>query len=212
MNGQTLSLVLIGGGGHSRVVIDAAGLAGIKIAGLLDEARQAGDTVDAVVVLGGDERLQAPDAITYRYHIAIAAPTIRRRLRSELESRRLAAATISHPAAVVSGLAEIGAGCFLAAGAIVNPSSRLHSGVVVNTSAQVDHDVEVGADCHIGPGAVLCGSVRCGAGVFVGAGATIISGVTIGDGAILGAGSVVIKDVTAGVTVVGNPAAPIGER
>ena len=212
MSGDALSLLLIGGGGHARVVIDAAGRCGIKIEGLLDKTRPAGEVLDAVAVLGGDERLETPAAAGYRYHIAIATPDVRYRLRTLVEGKRLPIATIIHPAAIVSAQTEIAAGCFLAAGAIVNPGSRLDTGVIVNTGAQIDHDVEVGADCHIGPGAVLCGGVRCRAGVFVGAGATIIPGVTIGDGATIAAGATVVDDVAEGVTVAGTPAKPIGKR
>jgi UDP-2-acetamido-3-amino-2,3-dideoxy-glucuronate N-acetyltransferase len=50
------------------------------------------------------------------------------------------------------------------------------------------------------------------AGASIGTGATILCGVRIGAGAQVGAGAVVTKDVAPGVTVVGNPAAPLKER
>jgi UDP-2-acetamido-3-amino-2,3-dideoxy-glucuronate N-acetyltransferase len=46
-------------------------------------------------------------------------------------------------------------------------------------------------------------------GASIGSGATILCGVRIGAGAQIGAGAVVTKDTAAGVTVVGNPAAPL---
>ena len=202
-------LILIGGGGHARVVIEAARQAGAEVAGLLDAKREIGDQVDGVPVLGDDAWLAEGDTGRFRFHVAIADNAVRARLRRRLAEFDADIAAIAHPAATVSASAAIGAGCFLAAGAIVNPGVRLADGAIINTGAQIDHDCQIGSDGHIAPGAVLCGFVRCGDRVLVGAGATIIQGVSVGGDATIGAGATVVRDVADGQTMTGTPARPV---
>jgi len=209
-------ILVIGAGGHGKVVADVAYSAGFKILGYLD--RNA-DKLGSAVVAGRGKVMFTDDTLppTFlksgkirgkRIAVALGIGDNAARLRY---ADMLAAAPLPalvHKSATVSGEAVVEGGAVVMAQAAVNPGARICRGAVVNTSAVVEHDCVLGEGAHLGPGAVLCGNVHIGKLAFVGAQAVVIPGVRIGEGATVGAGCVVLKDVPAGATVVGNPARP----
>lgn len=200
------TLVILGAGGHGRVVADAAVLqvpARPLVATDRDPARCAGQLLPGVDLHTIDRAL-ARDQGRAHVHIAIGDNAARCREAQALGAQRLA--TVVHPRACVSPHAQVGAGCFIAAQAVVAPGAQLGQGVIVNHAAVVDHDVRVGDFCHVAPGAVLGGGVTLGAGVLVGSGATIRHGLTVGDDVLIGAGAVVCQDLTEPGVYAGVPA------
>ena len=113
---------------------------------------------------------------------------------------------LSHPSAVISESAFVGAGTQVLSQANISAGATLGEACVVNSNASVDHECRVGDGVHIAPGATLCGCVNVGSNAFIGAGSVILPRITIGNGSIVGAGAVVTKNVPPGLTVVGNPA------
>lgn len=202
-----------GGGGHGKVVADAARAAGLSVAGFVDADKSKTGTVvepgGSKVSITEDEFRTALSAAKLPAGVAgvilaVGKNSDRARCRSAVPQGLLT--LVVHPSAVVSKHATIGSGTVVLAGAIVNSDTRVGSGVIINTGAVVEHDCILGDDSHVAPGAVLAGNVKIGQRVLVGAGAVIIPGITVGDDATIGAGSVVIRDVPAGATVAGNPA------
>ncbi|MHA6732229.1 acetyltransferase [Devosia sp. A369] len=198
----TDSLALIGAGGHASVVADAALLQGIgSLSFYSEDDRQVGK-----VFLGYSiERLRAEAPIRH-FHICIGENQVRTRLCNILSGWGFHALSVVHPSAVVSRFANVDEGCFIAAGAVLAPNSRVGKSTIINHHATVDHDVRVGDYCHVAPGATLGGAVCIGDGALIGAGATVLPGVSIGNNATIGAGAVVLEDVPQGATVVGVPA------
>lgn len=211
-NHDILPLVILGGGGHARVIIDTCRAAGLVIAGVLD--RNPPDTPAALLgaaYLGDDNRLDDPAFVAaHRFINGVGAQRPRRRLSDRLDSAGAVLATVIHPAAWVSPSATLGAGTLVVAGAIVNAAARIGRSAILNTGCSVDHDNQLGERCQVGPGARLAGTVTAGMDVVIGAGAVVIPGVTLGDNVTVGAGAVVLRDVAADSVVVGNPARPIG--
>lgn len=117
--------------------------------------------------------------------------------------------TVMHQTAIVSPLAAIGQGVFVAARAFVGPGANVAAGVIVNTGAIVEHDCRIGPFAHVASGVVLGGGVEIGRGALVGAGAVVKPWTKIGDWAVVGCGAVVVSDVPAGETWVGVPARPV---
>jgi sugar O-acyltransferase (sialic acid O-acetyltransferase NeuD family) len=204
--------VIIGAGGHAKVLIESIGREGkIEAHCLIDQDSRCWKTeLSGVPIVGGDDKLVAlrSGGITsFAVGVGRSGRADRRRALFEMAMNTgFAPATVIDPTATVSEHAEIEAGAQILARAIVNPGARIGRNAVVNTAAIVEHDCDVGEHAFVGPGAVLAGGVSIGAGCFVGAGAVLLPGVAVGEGAVIGAGAVVLRPVAAGDTAVGVPA------
>jgi sugar O-acyltransferase (sialic acid O-acetyltransferase NeuD family) len=204
------ALVIVGAGGHGKVVLDAARAGGWQVAGFLDSVNPAGTRILDAPVLGNEAGLTDPALLAqYAVIVAIGDQTARRRLCLNVLAAGGTLAMVRHPASVVSPSVRIGAGSFLAAGVIVNPDAHIGQYCILNTGCTIDHDCRLADGTQVSPGAHLAGSVTCGDDVFIGTGAAIIPRITIGSHAVVGAGAVVIRDVEAGTRVAGNPARTI---
>ena len=207
--------VILGGGGHARVLIDTLQAAGEAIIhGILDADRDLwGTTCMDIPLLGGDERLAelAGQGVS---HFAVGVGGVsgngpRQRVFELGLSYGLAPLTAVHPTAIVSARARIVAGCQLFPGSIVNAGAELGLNVIVNTGAIVEHDCRIGNHVHVATGATLCGAVRVGDRSHVGAGATIRQSISIAEDALIGAGAVIVGHVDRQQVVIGNPARPM---
>ncbi|MBE3573279.1 MAG: acetyltransferase [Moorella humiferrea] len=205
-----LPIVLIGGGGHARVVAGIIELIGTYcIIGFTELRQESLLGVCGLSYLGNDEVL--PELIGKGItNAAIGVAGFNNNWRRELYNRCLQLGfdlpALCHPRAIVARDVLIGGGTVIVAGSIINPGVTINENVIINTGAIVEHDCRIGHSAQIGPGAILCGNVTVGEEAFIGAGACIIQGVNVGAGAFIGAGAVVTKDVPPGVTVAGNPA------
>jgi len=209
-------LLVIGGGGHAGVVLDALRSAGNP--NLLDNAAIIDANPDLIAqgvahglpVAGSDDFLERAVKQGFKSFVLGFGGGINNQKRSDLFNRATAAGLEAHPVihatATISGSASLGDGSVCFAGSIVNAHSSLGQNVILNTAAVVEHDCHVGDHVHIAPRACLLGGVTVKDLAFVGAGAVIRQGVTIGRGAAVGCGAVVLKDVPEGATVYGNPA------
>ncbi|MGI6264927.1 MAG: acetyltransferase [Acutalibacteraceae bacterium] len=192
-------LLIIGAGGHGKVIADIAAQRGYTDIAFLDDNRrdvQAGYPVVGAVADAG--RLEGD------LFVAIGNGEIRRRIQESLPKERLA--TLIHPRATVARDAKIGAGSVVMAGAVVNPGASIGDGVIVNTASSVDHDCAVGDFAHIAVGAHLCGTVEIGADTMIGAGAVVTNNRRVCAGCLIGAGAAVVKDLDQPGTYVGVPA------
>lgn len=196
------TLLIFGAGGHGRVVADAAlaqgGWARVRITDR-DPARAGAEVLPGLRVEPVAEALAGSTVV----HVAIGSAAARER---EAKAAGLPLATVVHPRATVSPHAQVGQGCFIAAGAVVAPGAKLGPAVIVNHGAVVDHDVEVGGFTHVAPRVALGGNVRVGARVLVGAGASLLPGVRIADDVVVGAGAVVRGNLDTPGTWAGVPA------
>ena len=208
------SVLLIGAGGHAKVVLDAMLAKGqFEVLGLLDtDPSRCGARVLGVPVLG-DETLLQQEAYE-RSSLFLCIGDNEQRLviaaRYEATSRRFA--SVSHPTASLGREVEIGDGTVVLAAAVVNAGTSIGAHCIVNTCASIDHDCRLADGVHVSPGARLAGGVCVGRGAHIGIGASVLPGVSIGALAKVGAGAVVLSDVPEGVTVVGVPAKPVQAR
>jgi len=193
------AIVLIGGGGHAAVVLDALRTMTVRCRGYVDDAG-ANDDLD-LDWLGRTDTL---DAFDNPLHAAIGDNQTRAAFFRRFEAQRWR--TIEHVSAISSPSATVAPGCFLAPRSVVNPRATLGPGVMINTASIVEHDCRIGACAHLAPGVVLGGNVSVGDRALIGLGARILPGVNIGPDAIVGAGAVVIEDVPAHCMAAGVPA------
>jgi len=199
-----LELVVIGAGGHAKVVVDTCRAAGWTVLGAADANPHR--TVFGLPHLGPPEKLRVESGV--RAVIAVGSNTARRDIARRLEGC-LNWASIVHPAATVSPSARVEEGVVIFAGAVVQTDTVVGRHAILNTGCRVDHDNNIGAFCHVAPGAVLAGAVTLGEGVFVGAGAVVVPNLTLGEWGTIGAGATVVRDTGPALTYAGIPAKPL---
>ncbi len=199
-------ILVLGAGGHGKVVADILQCAGAEVLGFLDDNPATwGSQVLDLPVLGAIEtyaRYQPAGLV-----LGIGANRVRRTLVERLgpDAAPLWYNAI-HPRSTVARSSRLGRGVVIVAGAVVNPEARLGDHVIINSGATVDHDCVLGSYVHIAPGANLAGGVSVGEESLVGIGAAVIASATIGRWTTVGAGAVVIHNVPDQVIAKGIPA------
>lgn len=201
-------LILVGGGGHCKSVIDVAESAGYTILGVLDRPKEVGKSVLGYKVVGTDDDMakyadQAEFIVTVGQ---IKAPDLRIKLHKMLTNAGCRLATIIAPTAHVSKYATIGEGTVVMHQAVVNADAKIGNGCIINTFANIEHDAVIGDHCHISTGAMVNGECKVGERCFIGSQSALANCITVGDDIIVGAGSFVRKSITEKGIYAGNPA------
>lgn len=204
-------VILIGAGGHSRVIIDILKLDIIGIYGIIDNDKTKENTeLDGIKIIGSDDLLI--DIFNQGIKNAfvcigtIGNNEIRNKLYEKAKSLGFNLINAIHPKSIIADNLVLGQGNAIMAGTIVNTGVTLGSNIVLNTGCIIEHDVVIEDNVFVGPGAVIGGGVSIGENAFIGLGAKIIQGVTIGSNSVVGAGSVVINDISENTLNVGVPA------
>ena len=193
-------LVLIGGGGHCKSVLDAAYRMDVfhEIV-ITDREIPAGTKILDTPVVGTDDMLPAlfADGWTEAFVTvgSIKSTKVRRMLYEKAAQLGFDFPVIRDPSAQVSDYALLGAGVVVGKHAVINADAEVGSMAIINTGAIIEHECRVGSFSHVAVGATLCGNVTVEENVFVGAGTTILQGCTVCSGAVIGAGSLVLNDV-----------------
>jgi len=199
---MTLPVIVIGGGGHAKVLIDVLRLNGIEIFGIaVSNDSLKGQLLSGIRVIGNDNDIFMfhPDSVSLLNGIgSIGLPTKREDIFNQFQNKGFRFVNIIHPSAIVASDVTLGNGVQIMAGTIIQPGSRIGTNTILNTKASVDHDCIIGDHVHLAPGVTLSGGVTVGTGVHIGTGATVIQGVHIGDRSLIGAGSIVLKNVSQG--------------
>lgn len=210
---QRQRCLILGCGGHGRVVLDILNNAGTnEVVGFVDSnPDMVGRRIDGIPVLGQPDELQT---IRDQYNVDHAVVAVgdngaRRALADHLDGLGFALINAVHPSANVARNASLGRNIVVAAGALVCAHCQIGDSVILNTGCIVDHESLIGTATHVCPGARLAGRVTIESGAFVGIGATIIQSIRVGYEAKVGAGAVVVRDVAPMSTVVGVPAREI---
>lgn len=201
-------LVLIGGGGHCKSVIEVAESMGCPILGILDKPSEVGKTVLGYPVIGTDDDIplyveRAEFVITVG-HVKDASLRIRLHERVKAVNGKLA--TLVASTAHVSTHAHIGEGTVVMHYAMVNVSASIGVGCILNTYCNIEHDAVVEDFCHISTGAMINGACHVGREVFVGSQSVMANGTSICQGCVIGAGALVRKSFGVKGIYSGNPA------
>lgn len=193
-------LVIIGAGGHGRVVADIASKVGYREIVFLDDVQ--------ANVAGKVSSFNTYTA-SWDFFVAIGSASVRKRIMQQLQQAGASLATLVHPHAVIGENVSIGMGTVVMAGAVINPFAKIGEGCIVNTCSSVDHDCRISQYTHISVGAHVCGTVTIGENTWIGAGAIISNNIHVTDNCMIGAGAVVIADIEELGTYVGVPAKKI---
>ncbi len=201
-------LVLVGGGGHCKSVIEAAESAGYRILGVLDMPEEVGKTILSTMVVGTDDDIpayvdKAEFVITVGF---IKNPATRIKLYNKIKEAGGKLATVIASTAHVSKYAEIGEGTVVLHHAFVNADAKVGCNVILNNFVNIEHDAVIGDQCHISTGTMVNGECKVGKNCFIGSQSVLANCITIGDDIIVGAGSFVRKSISEQGVYSGNPA------
>ena len=198
-------VVIVGAGGHAKIVADALATQGVVVRGFVDPSAPIGTDIGGHPVLGDDSWLaNNPSSLICIGIGATKDVSLRERVFGSFKDHRVVGCT--HATATIGTATKIHATAQVLAGCIVNHSAFIGANTVLYTGSIVEHDCVVGEHSYLSPRVTLCGGVQVGRRVFIGAGATVLPNVSIGDGATIAAGAVVTSDVDANSTVMGVPA------
>ena len=206
-----LPIIVIGAGGHAKVVIDTLRSSSSKILGftnLTDEIK----SILGVSYLGDDNFIdkQNPKEVLLTLGVgSVKSTMLRKEIFEKWKSKGFSFAKIIHPSAILSEEVEIGEGSQVLMGVVVQVGVQIMENCILNTRCSIDHDCIIESHSHLAPGVTLSGGVKVGEGVHVGTGSTIIQEIIVGKFSTIGAGSVVIKDVLNNTIVAGVPARAI---
>lgn len=205
-------IVLVGAGGHCKVIIDIINSAYLKeIVGITDKSFIDGnDSILEYPVLGNDDILPElfKNGVSDAFVCvgALGNIEVRDRIFYKLKQIGFTIPSLVHKNACVSQYAEVSEGTCFMAGAVVNPGTVIGENCIINTCAVIEHDCVIGRNTHISPNACVAGGVIIGEGCHIGMGSNVIQGISIGDNVTIGAGAVVISDIPSNSTAVGIPA------
>lgn len=199
------NVIIIGTGGHAKVIADIILCSGDNLIGFLT-SDQDKKTFIGKPILGSDTDYKK--YISNEFIIAIGDADVRERIAMQMPDAKWY--TAIHPSATVSELeTSIGVGSAVMANAVINPCSKIGHHCIINTGAIVEHDNFIEDFAHISVGAKLAGTVKIGKKTWIGIGASISNGLSICKNCIIGAGTVVIKNIDIEGTYVGVPAKKI---
>lgn len=202
-------LILIGGGGHCKSVIEVAESAGYEIKGILDMPDEVGkDVLPGHKVIGTDDEIpqyveECDFVITVGF---IKNPALRIKLYNKVKVAGGRLATIIASTAHVSKYAELGEGTVIMHHAFVNAGAKIGDNCIINTFVNIEHDAVVGNQCHISTGTMMNGECKIGENCFIGSQSVCANCIEIASDIIVGAGSVVRKSIRVKGIYAGNPA------
>ena len=205
------SLLILGAGGHGKVVADLCLESGLSSLSFLDDEfvshRPFADVLGLPVIGRFEDSLTPKLLDKFKFaFVAVSNPSIRLKWLARLSKYGYSLPSLFHSSATISSFANIGCGCIVASKAVIQAGASVADGCIVNTSASVDHDVRLNNGVHVCPGVHIAGSVNVGERSWLGIGSSLIQKVSIGDDVLIGAGSVVVGDIPSNVKAFGAPA------
>ncbi len=207
---MTLPIIVLGSGGHAKVVLDVVRLMKKEVIGITTrELNMADRTWLGYRVLGDDNALTrySPSAIRLVNAVgSVQTMEARKMLYEKFKALGFSFEQVIHPMAIVALDTVLGEGVHAMAGAVIQPGSRIGDNSIINTRASVDHDCDIGRHVHIAPGCTLSGNVTVGDETHIGTGAIVLQGARIGRRCLVAAGAVVRSAVDDGDRVAGVPA------
>lgn len=203
-----MKIVIIGQGGHSKVIHDIITLSNEhEVIGYLDDKYKNFSITN--------KGIRGPISAAYKaieynekinFIIGIGDNKTRKKIFEFLEFPMELFATLIHPSAILSPSVKIGKGTVIMANTIINTDACIGHHTIINSGSIIEHDNNIGNFVHVSPNATLTGNVKIDNGVHIGAGTTIIPGVHVGEFTIIGAGATVTKNIPSNCTAVGVPA------
>ncbi len=169
-------IILIGGGGHCKSVIDVIEQeAKFEIVGIVDKSNNIGSKILGYKVIGKDTDLENL-AKKYQYALItighIKSPLIRIKLFNLAMKVGFKCPSIISPNAYISKHSKIGKGTVVMHQAVINASTSIGDNCIVNSKALIEHDCQISDHCHISTNATINGGNKIGSKCFIGSNVT----------------------------------------
>ncbi len=196
-------LIIIGAGGHGKVIANIAKLNGYQeIAFLDDDEKKTEISTYKIIGKVSDVKKYSSE---YDIIVGIGSNEIRNKVSNDLSEMGIIQSILIHPTAAIDATVSIGEGTVIMANVAINVDSRIGKSCIINTGATIDHDCVIDDFVHISPGVNIAGGVNVEKMVWLGIGSTVINNVNIREKSIIGAGGVVIENLEESGTYVGVP-------
>lgn len=206
-------LLVIGAGGHAKILIAILQSTGRKILGIVeaDESKHE-QSLLGVSVIGNDEiifKYKPKDIELINAVGSIGKITTKHKVYERFKMEGYHFASLIHPSAVILDGVELAEGVHVLPSVVIQPGSKIESNTLINTGSIIGHDCIIGSSVHIAPRSTLSGDVKIGDRTHIGTGATILQGIQIGSDCTVGAGSLIVRDVSNGTKTIAAPAKSI---
>ena len=191
-------IVIIGTGGHSKVVLDILQKRGLEILGFISPEYKKGSLFCGYKILGDDEIIDSfiSSDIGLANGIGFIAKNKKRKIvAKKFRDKGYHFISIIDPSAIISSSVILEQGVQIMAGVIIQHGSSIGQDTIINTGSLIDHDCIINNDCHVAPGVTMSGNVNIGEESFVGVGSSIANNIFVGHNCTIAAGSVVFKDI-----------------
>jgi sugar O-acyltransferase (sialic acid O-acetyltransferase NeuD family) len=205
-------IVVIGGGGHAKVLISILKKCSCEVVGYTDDYDRG--NILGVSYLGNDSILKEIGKESRVAHAVVGIGKVdcsdtRLRIQEDVKKLGFAFPIIISPRASVNEDVALDEGTVVFDGAVINSGAHIGRSCIINSNSTVEHDCRLGDNVHLGPGATVSGGVTIGDNCMIGVGACIIHSVSVSSGALIGAGSIVVKNIEFPGTYAGTPAKKI---
>lgn len=201
---MTKPIIILGAGGHAKVVAEALRLLCRKILGYVTPDLKTGSEFCGSKVLGDDSAIlgySADDVELVNGVGILPGQYLRWKLASMMREKGYHFVTVIHPDAVIASDVVLDEGVQVMAGVVVQPSTTVGRDTIINTGVIIEHDCTIAENCHLSPGVVCSGGVSVGENTHIGVGAKIIQGINIGNACVIAAGSMIYRDIPSGLLV-----------
>lgn len=203
-------IIVLGSGGHAKVVIDTLQQLNKDIIGIATLSNES--SFMGIPIIGNDDDVlrYSPDEILLVNGIgSIGDVGLRKKVFLKFKNQGYSFYTMIHPSTILSPTVTLGEGVQIMAGSVVQTDVQIGDNVLLNTRTSIDHECQIGSHSHIAPGCILSGQVIIDQEVHLGTGTTVIQNINIGKKVLSGAGSVIIRDISSNQKVIGVPAREI---
>ena len=205
------NIVIIGGGGHAKVLIDLIKtLKNYKLQGIIDPKIKKGEKIFGVKVLGNDKILLSLKRQGLK-NLALGIGSDgnnQKRLKvwRDLKKKGFNFPALIHKNSYTSKNSVIGQGSQVFNHSVVNAGARIGEISVINTSTIIEHDCRIGNNVFTGTRATICGGVIVEDNTFIGAESCILPKVKVKNNVLIAAGALVNKNLRSKIKVKGIPA------
>lgn len=185
------NLLIIGAGGHGKVVAEAAELQNkYNEISFLDDNENLKEIYNFKVIGRVNDFKDFKNKYKYAF-VAIGNNEVRLGLIEKLIKEGFIVPNIIHPRVSVSKYSKVGIGTAILSGAVVNTNSSIGKGCILNINSTIDHDSVISDGVHISSGAIIRSMVNIGELSTIKAGACITEGKVIEKNTIINSGIVI---------------------